>query len=87
MTTINYNQMAWQCRRGMLELDLFLQPFLKSVYPTLDEEQQQRFAELLAANDQELIAWLMNYETCPYPEWQPIIQQIRDHANFHSYQD
>lgn len=86
MRKINVNQLSWQCRRGMLELDLFLQPFLKNVFDDLDESEQYQFAELLSSNDQELLSWLMNYETCPYPEWQPIIQKIRDYAHQYSYQ-
>ncbi|MDJ0806588.1 MAG: succinate dehydrogenase assembly factor 2, partial [Gammaproteobacteria bacterium] len=30
------NRLRWQCRRGMLELDLLLLGFLETRYPRLD---------------------------------------------------
>ena len=37
------NRLFWQSRRGMLELDVLLVPFVKEVYPGLDEEDQHRY--------------------------------------------
>lgn len=81
------NQLAFQCRRGMLELDLFLQPFLNQVYPKLTQQEQDIFAEVLSASDQQLYAWLMNSQKCPYEHWQDMIKQIRDYAIQHTYQN
>lgn len=53
------NQIRWACRRGMLELDLILLPFLENVLPTLDESDKLKFEQLLECEDQDLFAWLM----------------------------
>ncbi len=53
------NQLRWACRRGMLELDLILLPFLENVLPTLDESYKLKFEQLLECEDQDLFAWLM----------------------------
>ncbi len=52
-------RLHWQCRRGMLELDVALQRFLDEDYPRLDAPARAAFARMLAAEDQTLHGWLM----------------------------
>jgi len=47
-------RLQWQCRRGMLELDLLLQDFLDQYYDLMDEDTQAVFRELLTLPDQTL---------------------------------
>lgn len=51
--------MCWASRRGMLELDLVLEPFVREVYPTLDELGQGRYRKLLECEDQDLFGWFL----------------------------
>ncbi|WP_417775364.1 succinate dehydrogenase assembly factor 2 [Stutzerimonas xanthomarina] len=53
------NRLFWQSRRGMLELDVLLVPFVKEVYPQLDEEDQRRYRKLLSSEDQDMFGWFM----------------------------
>lgn len=53
------NRLFWHSRRGMLELDVLLVPFVREVYPGLDEADQARYRKLLACEDQELFGWFM----------------------------
>ncbi|MCP9338301.1 FAD assembly factor SdhE [Stutzerimonas xanthomarina] len=53
------NRLFWQSRRGMLELDVLLVPFVKEVYPQLDEENQRRYRKLLSSEDQDMFGWFM----------------------------
>ena len=55
-------RLAWQCRRGMRELDLLLLAFLHDGYGALGAEQRGAFASLLENPDQLLLAWLMGQE-------------------------
>ena len=77
---MEYNRLVWGSRRGMLELDLILLPFLENVYKTLDEADQQRYQDLLAQEDQDLFAWLMNRSDPQDPEILRIVQIIRDNT-------
>jgi len=52
----------WASRRGMLELDLMLQPFVEKHYDQLDQTDQQLFQELLELEDQQLFLWLVRGE-------------------------
>ena len=42
----------WQCRRGMLELDLLLNNFVDKKVNTLSEQEKQSFELLLSYPDQ-----------------------------------
>jgi antitoxin CptB len=52
-------RLKWQCRRGTKELDLLLQRYLETDYLLADEEEKAQFVELLALEDDELLAVLM----------------------------
>lgn len=52
-------RLRWQCRRGMLELDLLLNQFLDDAYAALDHERQADFVRLLGYSDQILYDWLI----------------------------
>jgi len=54
-------RLRWQCRRGLKELDVLLEPFMEEHYLDLDVEEQALFARLLEEEDVDLLAWLMQY--------------------------
>jgi antitoxin CptB len=72
------NRLRWQCRRGMLELDLLLEGFLDNAYPASDEEERARFVHLLAMVDPVLYDWLMGYTEVPDPALKELVRKIRD---------
>ena len=53
------DRLRWDCRRGMLELDLVLTGFLDKHYPKLTESQVKVFKELLDYPDIELWDMIM----------------------------
>lgn len=69
----------WRCRRGMLELDLFLIPFCEKIYPILSIEEKNIFVELLNENDVDLFEWLMDRNQCKNTQFNHIIKLIRAH--------
>lgn len=75
---MNKNRLLWASRRGMLELDLILTPFIENVYDSLDEQDQLRFQVLLDCEDQTLFLWFMQREQPTDPNMQRILQIIRD---------
>lgn len=83
-------KLRWQCRRGMLELDLLLVLFLEEVYPTLTAREQSLFSDLLEYPDPTLYHWFLatdfdqikastDKEPADKTLW-PIIQKIRAHS-------
>ncbi len=61
LNRIKREKLRWACRRGMLELDLFLVPFFENVYDTLNHDEQQHFSEMLCHTDPELLGWFMGH--------------------------
>ena len=75
---MNKNRLLWASRRGMLELDLILTPFVENVYDSLDEQDQLRCQVLLDCEDQTLFLWFMQREQPTDRNMQRILQIIRD---------
>ncbi|MDF1655243.1 MAG: succinate dehydrogenase assembly factor 2 [Coxiellaceae bacterium] len=61
MNDIQHNQkrLRWKCRRGILELDIFLNKVLDTDYPQFSEAQREAFDEFLTTNDQLMIDWVL----------------------------
>lgn len=70
------NRMRWAARRGMLELDLILEPFVTSRYAQLDQQDRHWFQQLMLCEDQDLFAWLMLRGTPSNEELSGIVEQI-----------
>jgi|TARA_B110000967_G_scaffold33600_1_gene32294 antitoxin CptB len=75
---MNKNRLRWACRRGMLELDLILEPFVENFYDALEEADQLRFEVLLESEDQSLFMWLMKRQSPDNSDMQRIVQIIHE---------
>ncbi|MEQ1774333.1 MAG: succinate dehydrogenase assembly factor 2 [Burkholderiales bacterium] len=53
------HRIHWDCRRGLLELDLVLQRFTEGYLDALDAGQMAAFKELLAYDDNDLLDMVM----------------------------
>lgn len=74
----NKKKLEWQCRRGMLELDVILMPFLEKHFEQLAEKEQQAFAKVLEEADPDLYTWIMGFGDCEKTELIEIIAIIRE---------
>lgn len=70
-------QFKWACRRGMLELDLFLLSFYEKQGQSLSKEQKKIFWSLLKESDPDLFSWLMGNTLPPNKDYLDIIERIR----------
>lgn len=70
-------RLRWRCRRGLLELDLVLEKFLKRDYPELDQEGRAGFERLLALPDMTLLAYVQGAQQPTELEWQDIVRKLR----------
>lgn len=73
---IELKRLYWHCRRGMLELDVLLMPFVQEVYPSLDEQDQERFKKLLICEDQDMFGWFMQRDEPEDPDLKKIVNMI-----------
>ena len=59
-------RLRWQCRRGLLELDILFLCFLNQKYSALSVDEQGAFQRLLAQPDQTLLAWVQGQQEPPF---------------------
>ncbi|OUL58636.1 succinate dehydrogenase assembly factor 2 [Pseudoalteromonas ulvae] len=72
----NKARLRWACRRGMLELDVLLMPFVEQGYDALTEADKYIFQRLLTQEDPELFAWFMGHETSSDSELDYMVKLI-----------
>ncbi len=72
------NRLFWHSRRGMLELDVLLVPFVREAYSSLDAEDQERYRKLLECEDQDMFGWFMQRSESDDPELQRMVRMILD---------
>ncbi|OIZ98890.1 hypothetical protein BEV13_06500 [Rickettsiella grylli] len=70
-------RLRWQCRRGMLELDLLLKAFLDNRYLSLTPSNQALFEQLLTYSDSALYAYLIQRKPVSDSLMQALIEQVR----------
>lgn len=75
---MDYNRLLWACRRGMLELDLVLGPFLEKHYQELEQDDKERYWQLLECEDQDLFNWFLRKEDPHDADLLRIVKVIRE---------
>lgn len=71
-----YQRLKWHSRRGMLELDVLLVPFVENRYPSLSRQDQLGYQKLLQCEDPDLFQWFMRYSIPADPDLQTIVTLI-----------
>jgi len=69
-------RLRWQCRRGMLELDLILERFLNKNYVNLSAGEQDLFEQLLDYSDPELCDCLIKRQAVKNKTMQALIERM-----------
>ena len=75
-TEKRYARLKWACRRGMLELDVLLQPFVEEAFHDLADQDQETFERLLTCDDPDLFAWFMGHQQCDDPALAHMVSTI-----------
>ena len=62
---ININKVIWAGRRGLLELDLLLEPFIRAEFNKMSEFDQNHLYEFLKLDDDELFGFFLGSKEVP----------------------
>lgn len=76
ISNAKFNRLYWHSRRGMLELDVILVPFLKEAYSGLPADDRDRFEKLLEQEDPDLFSWFMRNGKPQDPDLAKIVKII-----------
>jgi len=76
--SVEFKRLYWHSRRGMLELDVLLIPFLEACYSDLSADDQDRYRRLLECEDTDMFEWFMQRGKPEDPDLQRIVKMILD---------
>ncbi|MCU7841989.1 MAG: succinate dehydrogenase assembly factor 2 [Candidatus Thiodiazotropha sp. (ex Troendleina suluensis)] len=71
------DRLRWQCRRGMLELDVLLEAFLEQHYEALSPRLKRHFIQFLEFPDPVIHAWCIRGESPDDDEFAELVSSIR----------
>ncbi len=74
---LDIDRLRWQCRRGMLELDVLLRAFLEQHYLQLSPRLQRHFHHLLEFPDPILHSWCVGGDNPDNEEFHELLDSIR----------
>ena len=80
MKDLNKQKLFWHSRRGMLELDLLLIPFVQDAFDDLPIDDQTLYRDLLALEDQDIYELLMSSSHTEHAKYSAITSKILAHS-------
>jgi antitoxin CptB len=75
--TLAERKVIYRARRGLKELDVFFDPYVKQRYLYASAEEKALFAELVAAEDPDLLDWFMAVSLPPTTALSALIEQMK----------
>jgi antitoxin CptB len=66
----------WQCRRGLLEVDVLLEQYMERIFDSETEQHQRLFGILLEAQDADLFEWFLRRSEPSDPELRDYVIHI-----------
>ncbi|GAA4363518.1 succinate dehydrogenase assembly factor 2 [Kangiella marina] len=76
MTEQELKKLQWASRRGMLELDVVLLPYLQQHGSDFTPPEVIHYQQFLEETDPDLYAWIMGFET-PKEEYAELVASIK----------
>ena len=80
ITDVEVKRLWWHSRRGMLELDVLLIPFVEEAYQGLADEDKARYRQLVDCEDPDLYTWFMEQIPPEDPDLNRIVQLVLEHT-------
>jgi antitoxin CptB len=71
------DRIRWDCRRGMLELDIVLARFMEQNFERLTPQEVEVFKGLLAYSDPDLLALIQDSRSVADDEMNTVLQLLR----------
>lgn len=79
--TLEQRKVIYRARRGLKEIDVYFDPYVKQHYLDATEHEQQMFAELVEQEDPDLLDWFMEVSEPPRPELKVFIVKLKHYVH------
>ncbi|MEB3753007.1 succinate dehydrogenase assembly factor 2 [Acinetobacter sp. MD2(2019)] len=78
--TLEERKVIYRARRGLKEIDVYFDPYVKKNYLHADQHEKMLFAELVEQEDPDLLDWFMDVGEPPREELKQLIQKLKDNV-------
>ena len=75
--SVHDRKVIYRARRGLKEIDMFFDPYVRLHYLQADHAEKAAFARLIEAEDPDLLDWFMNVSTPEDAELGRLIQRLK----------
>ena len=79
--TLEERKVIYRARRGLKEIDVYFDPYVKNHYLTADAHEKGLFAELVDQEDPDLLDWFMEVSEPPRPELREFIRKLKKYVH------
>ncbi|WP_374667664.1 succinate dehydrogenase assembly factor 2 [Acinetobacter sp.] len=79
--TLEERKVIYRARRGLKEIDVYFDPYVKNYYLQAEAPEKEMFAELVAQEDPDLLDWFMEVSEPPRPELKAFIQKLKHYVH------
>lgn len=79
--SLEERKVIYRARRGLKEIDVYFDPYVKNYYLKADVIEKEVFAELVAQEDPDLLDWFMEVSEPPRPEMKDLIIKLKHYVH------
>lgn len=74
--TLEQRKVIYRARRGLKELDYYIDPYVRDHFLMASSEEQATFAQLMSEEDPDLLDWFL-FNQPPKPEYAALIAKLK----------
>ncbi len=79
--SLEERKVIYRARRGLKEIDVYFDPYVKNYYLNAEAAEKEVFAELVAQEDPDLLDWFMEVSEPPRPEMKDLIVKLKHYIH------
>lgn len=79
--TLEERKVVYRARRGLKEIDVYFDPYVKQHYLQADAAEKALFKELVDQEDPDLLDWFMEVSEPPRPEIKTFIVKLKKYVH------
>lgn len=79
--TLEERKVIYRARRGLKEIDVYFDPYVKQYYLQADTAEKALFKELVDQEDPDLLDWFMEVSEPPKPELRQLIRKLKQYVH------
>ena len=79
--SLEERKVSYRARRGLKEIDVYFDPYVKNYYLQADPAEKAMFAALVEQEDPDLLDWFMEVSEPPHPEMKTLIQKLKHYVH------